>query len=67
MKIKEIKENYHFETLNENHDLSDFDCGDEDLNDFLKKRCIKSTKREFKYYKTSNVQWQNHGICFIIN
>ena len=36
MKIKDIKENYYFETLNENHDLSYFDCGGDDLNDFLK-------------------------------
>lgn len=35
MKIEYIKQNYYFETLSENHDLSDFDCGDEDLNDFL--------------------------------
>lgn len=36
MKIEDIKENYYFETLTEEHDLSDFDCGDEDLNNFLK-------------------------------
>lgn len=36
MKIKEIEDNYYFENLSENHDLSDFDCGDKDLNDFLK-------------------------------
>ena len=36
MKIKDIIDNYYFETLNDNHDLSDFDCGDDDLNDFLK-------------------------------
>ena len=36
MKIKEIEDNYYFENLNEKHDLSEFDCGDKDLNDFLK-------------------------------
>lgn len=36
MKIEDIKENYYFETLTEEHDLSDFDCGDEELNNFLK-------------------------------
>lgn len=36
MNIQEIIDNYYFETLNEKHDLSDFDCGDDDLNDFLK-------------------------------
>lgn len=34
MNIEDIKDNYYFETLTEEHDLSDFDCGDEDLNDF---------------------------------
>ena len=36
MDIKYIKENYKFETLNENHDLSEFESDSEDLNDFLK-------------------------------
>ena len=36
MNIEDIKDNYYFETLTEEHDLSDFDCGDDDLNDFLK-------------------------------
>ena len=36
MKIEDIKENYYFETLTAEHDLSDFDCGDEELNNFLK-------------------------------
>ena len=41
MKIKEIKENYYFETLTENHDVTHFDCGDDDLNDFLKNDALK--------------------------
>lgn len=36
MKIKEIKNNYYFETLSDEHDLSHFDCGDDELNKFLK-------------------------------
>lgn len=36
MEIEDIKKNYYFETLTSEHDLSEFDCGDEDLNDFLK-------------------------------
>ena len=36
-----FKENYYFETLNESHYLNDFDCGDEDLNDFLKNDALK--------------------------
>jgi hypothetical protein len=41
MKIKEIKENYYFENLTENHDVTHFDCGDDDLNDFLKNDALK--------------------------
>lgn len=40
MKIKDIKENYYFENLTEKHDLSNFDCGDEDLNEFLKEDAL---------------------------
>lgn len=36
MDIEYIKENYIFETLNENHDLDDFECESEDLTNFLK-------------------------------
>ncbi|WP_303372234.1 hypothetical protein [Methanobrevibacter sp.] len=36
MKIEDITNNYYFENLNENHAMNDFDCGDDDLNGFLK-------------------------------
>ena len=36
MKFKEHKIDLKIEMLNQNFDLSNFDCGDEDLNDFLK-------------------------------
>ena len=36
MDIEYIKENYRFETLSREHDLSEFKCASEDLNDFLK-------------------------------
>ncbi|WP_406533770.1 GNAT family N-acetyltransferase [Methanobrevibacter sp.] len=51
MKIKDIIENYYFETLNENHDLSDFDCGDEDLNGFLKKDALSQQKENLNITK----------------
>ncbi len=34
MDIEYIKDNYKFETLTEKHDLSNFECGSDDLNDF---------------------------------
>lgn len=36
MDIEYIKENYKFETLTEKHDLSNFECDSDDLNDFIK-------------------------------
>lgn len=44
MKINDIKNNYYFETLDETHDLSDFDCGD--LNNFLKEDALKQQKEK---------------------
>ena len=41
MNIKYIKENYYFETLNETHDLSNFNSSSSDLNDFLKNDALK--------------------------
>lgn len=51
MKIKEIKDNYHFENLTEEHDLSEFDCGDEDLNDFLKTDALKQQESQLNVTK----------------
>jgi len=51
MKIKEIKDNYHFENLTEEHDLSEFDCGDEDLNDFLKTDALKQQEARLNVTK----------------
>lgn len=51
MKIEDIKENYYFETLTAEHDLSDFDCGDEDLNDFLKNDALAQQKEKLNVTK----------------
>ena len=51
MKIEDIKENYYFETLNGSHDLSYFDCGDEDLNDFLKKDALIQQEKKLNLTK----------------
>ena len=44
MNIKYIKDNYHFETLNENHNLNNFECESRDLTDFLKIDALKQQK-----------------------
>ena len=46
MNIKYIKENYHFETLNKNHNLEDFECESKDLTDFLKNDALKQQKEK---------------------
>lgn len=51
MKIEDIKDNYFFETLSENHDLSDFNCGDDDLNDFLKNDALIQQKEKLNITK----------------
>jgi predicted GNAT family N-acyltransferase len=51
MNIEDIKQNYYFETLTQNHDLSEFDCGDEDLNDFLKNDALTLQKSNLSLTK----------------
>lgn len=44
MDIEYIKENYRFETLTDEHDLSKFKCESDDLNDFLKNDALTQQK-----------------------
>lgn len=51
MEIEYIKNNYKFETLSEEHDLSDFECESEDLNDFLKNDALKQQNEKLNLTK----------------
>ena len=51
MKIERIKENYYFKNLSEEDDVSDFDCGDEDLNDFLKNDALEQQNEKLNVTK----------------
>lgn len=51
MDIKYIKDNYIFETLTEEHDLSDFECESDDLNDFLKTDALKQQNEKLNLTK----------------
>lgn len=51
MNIEYIKNNYKFETLTEDHDLSKFECESEDLNDFLKNNALKQQKEKLNLTK----------------
>ena len=51
MDIEYIKNNYIFETLTDAHDLSDFECESDDLNDFLKNDALKQQKEKLNLTK----------------
>jgi GNAT superfamily N-acetyltransferase len=51
MKIEYIKENYKFETLTAEHDLSEFDSDSKDLNDFLKNDALKQQRNKLNLTK----------------
>ncbi|WP_458404524.1 hypothetical protein [Methanobrevibacter sp.] len=55
MDIEYIKKNYRFETLTKNHDLSNFNCASDDLNDFLKDDALTQQKKQIKPNKISDV------------
>lgn len=45
MTAKDILENYHYEKLSSNHDLTKFSCGVDDLDDFLKSDALKQQEQ----------------------
>ena len=51
MDIEYIKENYRFETLTEEHDLSEFECESDDLTDFLKNDALTQQKKKLNLTK----------------
>jgi hypothetical protein len=51
MDIEYIKENYRFETLTDDHKLSDFKCESEDLNNFLKDDALTQQKNKLNLTK----------------
>lgn len=63
MKIDYILENYNFEKLSSNHELSSFNCGSQDLNDFLKNDALKQQKENLNV--TQLVVCDNEIIGFV--
>lgn len=51
MNIDYIKENYRFETLTSDHDLSEFKCASDDLTDFLKNDALTQQKNKLNITK----------------
>ena len=63
MDIDYIKENYRFETLNGEHDLSDFKCESDDLTDFLKDDA--STQQKSKLSLTKLVMCDDTVVGYV--
>lgn len=51
MDIEYIKQNYRFETLTDEHDLSNFECDSEDLTNFLKDDALTQQNRRLNLTK----------------
>ena len=51
MDIEYIKQNYRFETLRDEHDLSNFECDSEDLTNFLKDDALTQQNRKLNLTK----------------
>ena len=51
MDIEYIKENYRFETLTDEHNLSEFKCSSDDLTDFLKNDALTQQKNKLNLTK----------------
>ena len=62
MKFKEHKIDLKIEMLNQNFDLSTFDCGDEDLNDFLKNDAL--IEQQKKLNVTHLIIYKNEVIGY---
>jgi predicted GNAT family N-acyltransferase len=63
MDIEYIKENYRFETLTDEHDLSNFNCASDDLNDFLKSDAL--TQQKSKLNLTKLVMCDNAIVGYV--
>lgn len=67
MKIEYIKDNYIFETLSEDHDLSKFECECDDLNDFLKKDALKQQKEKLNLTKLITCDGEIIGFVSLLS
>jgi len=47
MNEKEIKESYEIILLDKSHDLFNFTCGSQDLDEFLKKQSLDDSSKKF--------------------
>lgn len=66
MDIEYIKDNYNFETPSEKHDLSNFECDSEDLNDFLKNDALKQQKEKLNLTKLITCNDEIIGFVFLL-
>lgn len=67
MNFEDIIDNYHYEKLSPEHDLSDFSCGVEDLDEFLKKDALKEQKENLSVTYLAIYDNQILGFVTILN
>ena len=63
MDIEYIKQNYRFETLTDEHDLSNFECDSEDLTNFLKDDAL--TQQNSKLNLTKLIMCDSEIIGYV--
>ena len=63
MDSKDIIENYHYEKLSQKHDLSNFSCGVDDLDEFLKEDALKEQEENLNV--TYIAVYENEIIGFV--
>ena len=66
MKIEYIKNNYKFETLTEEHDLTMFEWDSEDLNDFLKNDALKQQNEKLNLTKLITCEGEIIGFVSLL-
>lgn len=66
MDIEYIKDHYYFETLTEEHDLSNFNCDSDDLNDFIKNDALDQQKEKLNLTKLCICDGQIVGFVSLL-
>lgn len=65
MCIENIKNNYYIVKLNENHDLNNFSCGLEDMDDFLKSDALEQQNENLNVTYLAMYNHEIVGFFFI--
>lgn len=67
MTIEDIKNNYHYKKLSSKHDLSNFSCGVDDLDDFLREDALKEQEENLSVTYLAIYKEKIIGFVTILN